>query len=220
MLDLARATRKDSLRDRANSRGGSELLLQMLELPVHGLVEEGLSRGGWQARVPEQGIPDAPPEAPARVPRDGLQGRRPDARLGRRLEDVGLGREAVIQEGGDDPDVRVLPDERKHPAARAPGKVHALRDRQVRQATEKFPVRGPADQRMHPDIRRKACQISPEQGFDERESLDQGSVSVSSEGEPDCVKAAGLGASENSLHVRRRKNRSAELSEEPSLGAH
>jgi hypothetical protein len=192
----------------------------MLELPVDGLVEEGLGRGGWQARVTEQGIPDAPPEAPAGVPRDGLQRVGPDARLGRRLEDVGLGRKAVIQEGRDDPDVRVLPEEKKHPAARAPGKVHALRDRQVGKTTEELRVRGPADLRMHPDVGRKARQISPEQGFDERERLDQRSVPVSREGEADRVKAAGLRASKNPLHVRGRKNRPAELSEEPSLGAH
>jgi hypothetical protein len=43
---------------------------------------------------------------------------------------------------------------------------------------------------------------------------------VSREGEADRVKAAGLRASKNPLHVRGRKNRPAELSEEPSLGAH
>lgn len=108
MLDRSRPPRKDSLRNCANCRWPSGLLSEPLQLGLGRSFQESLGGGGWKDRVPQQGVPDVPSKAPAGVLRDDDQGLGAGPRLDGRLDDVRFGREAIVQERGDDAGVGVL----------------------------------------------------------------------------------------------------------------
>lgn len=213
MLVRPPSPRKDSLRNRSNGRSRGGLAAKPLELRIRQSVEEGRGHGGRQRRVAQERIPDAGAQLPSGMRRDDLQGARRRPKVHRRLHDVRLRGEPVVQEGGDHTGVRIEPEDEEGPTAGGPGEVGPLGHRQFGKPAEQLRVGGPPDVRMDPGLRREVRQVTPEERFDESQGLAPRRVPMARERQANRVEPTRLRVSQDLLELRLRKVRALQPSE-------
>lgn len=109
---------------------------------------------------------------------------------GRCLDDVGLRREPVVEKRGDDPGIRIEPEDLQHSPAGRSREVDPLGKGHFGQPSENVPVRGPPDLGMNPHVGRELGEIPPEKCRNQRKRFPAGCSGVSREHPPHRVEPA------------------------------
>jgi hypothetical protein len=185
MLDLLGSLRKNSFRaglDQVRNPGRFTKTPEVF--PGRARKQRERQRLG-KLPVAEQSAPDRGPQAPPGMSGDDLEDRR--LRLHRRLNDVRLGREPVLEDGGQNPGVPIQAEHDEGPAAHRFCQIHPLGQGHLRESAKKVPVRGASNLRMDPSVGGKMSQVPPEQGRNEGKRFSPRGPRMSSEREANRV---------------------------------
>ena len=150
MLDLLGPLRKNSFRAGLDQVRDPGRFAETPEVFPRSARKERERQCLGKLPVAEQSAPNRGPQAPPGVSGDDLEDWR--LRLHRRLDDVRLGREPVLEDCGQNVGVPVEAEHDEGPAADRFGQIYPLGERHLRESAKKIPVRGATDLRMDTNV--------------------------------------------------------------------